>query len=330
MAVTDLPERLLQQAVHLALTEPSRTWECTNGDTIQVIAAGLPNVYAGPDFSDMAVLHHGTVVVGNGEFHVRESDWLNHNHTGNPDYEHLLLHIVMVRDTPLPGVARWTLQVPAADVSDALRRQRHSKVTTVADVEEIQHFALLRLMRQTATARQAIKRVGKAEALKFMVAGWTARLMARRHRPLDTALMRSLRTALVASPLGRLVAEIETTPAPHLVLMLQSAERYPIAAEGIGVRREVVVNVILPALCAAATQEQRVVLLQWYWSTPAIHAYAILRQRFANQSQHYVWQQQGMLEYLRMHGKRISTCGETLRSYGVDGILEFIRASGVA
>lgn len=52
-----------------------------------------------------------------------------------------------------------------------------------------------------------------------------------------------------------------------------------------------------------------------------------MNRRFAGQPQDYVWEQQGMLEYLRHHGRRVSTCGEAIRAYGVSGALEFLRAT---
>jgi hypothetical protein len=327
MGLHDLPERLLQRAVHTALADPQRLWTCTNGDVLQVVAAGMPNVHAGPDFQDMAVLHNGVVCVGDGEFHKRASDWHAHAHTGSERYEALMMHVVLENDVPQENMARWTLVVSAADVREALGALRSPDRQAQVEVDELQHFALLRLLRLTADAQVSVRRLGVREALRAQTTSWLNRLMQKRHRPVDRAAITILRTAIVGSALGVLVEQLDEIPTADLAGIMERAEKQRIANEGPVMRREVLVNVVLPLLCARARHDQRVVLLQWYWSAQAVHPYGELLRRFPRQPQDFVWHQQGMLEHLRLHGRRISTCGEAIRAYGVSGTLDFIRAS---
>jgi hypothetical protein len=60
-------------------------------------------------------------------------------------------------------------------------------------------------------------------------------------------------------------------------------------------------NVIFPCCCAVAPNASLVALLQWFWSAPSIHHYAALRRRFPGFDQTYMWQQQGLLEYVRWY-----------------------------
>ncbi len=325
MALLDVPERLLQRHVHALLTDPTRTWRCTNGEMIQIVAAGLTNVHAGPDFQDMAVLCNGVVYIGDGEFHRRASEWSEHNHTSNERYQNLLLHVVIENNTNICIGARWTLEIPAHELAEALRNRTWDSKPTTTDIEEVQHFALLRLLRQTADAQSTMRRLGVKESLRVLLSAWLSRLSAKRLRPMDDAIYHSLRSGIVDSAYGHLVQNFPNIPACEVYSMVLSAERVPIGREGPLLRREVFVNVILPMLCTLALPDQRIVLLQWYWSAPAVHEYGLLRRRFHNQSQKYVWQQQGLLEFMRTHGRRLSTCGEAIRAYGVSGTLEFIR-----
>ncbi len=326
MSLLTLPERLLQRAAHALMAQPQREWQCTNTDVIQIVAAGLANVHAGPDFQDVAVLHRGVVYIGDAEFHKRSSEWYQHHHSNDDRYEQVLLHVVLVDDEPVTA-ARWTLVLPHADLAQTMQSMRGDRPGTRVDVEELQHFALLRLLRLTADAQVTIRRLGVAESLRVLTASWLGRLSEKRHRPFPPKLADALRTMIAGSALGTLALELPSIPSASIPEAMNTAEQQRIAAEGLVIRRELLVNVLLPVLCARATHDQRVVLLQWYWSCRSLHPYGILARRFPAQQQDYIWQQQAMLEYLRLHGRRVSTCGEALRAYGVSGALEFIRAS---
>lgn len=328
MSLLDLPERLLQRAVHNVLANPSQSWQSTNGATLQIVAAGLVNSTAGPDFQDMAVLYDGVVFVGDGEFHKRTSDWFAHAHTGSERYKDLLLHIVLNNDVTDDSIARWTLVIPENIVGKALTEWRKKSRLNSIEIDELQHFALLRLLRLTADAQVLITRLGVCEAMKAMTDNWIVRLRVVKRRPVDNTVLDELRHAINESDLGRLVRELPSIPANQLHDLIQKCETARIAKEGAAIRREVLTNIIMPMLCARATQDQRIVLLHWYWGARSAHPYGSINKRFANQPQDFVWQQQGMLEYLRHHGRRISTCGEAIRAYGVSGTLEFLRASG--
>lgn len=327
MSIQDLPERLLQRAVHMALTDVACTWTCTNGEVVQVVAAGLPNVHAGPDFQDMAVLHNGIVYVGDGEFHRKTSDWFQHSHSGSYRYQDLLMHLVLEDDDPSATVARFTLVMPSNTVRQVLGRWTVSKPPASVELEELQHFALLRLLRLTADAQALVTKLGPHEALRTMAGAWFTRLSAKLHRPTSANHVVDIRNEIATSKLGLLCIHFQEVPAAEVLHALDHAVASKISNEGSGIRRELLVNVVLPMLCARASHDQRVVLLHWYWGAKAVHSYGVLHRKFINQPQNLVWEQQGMLEYMRHHGRRISTCGEAIRAYGVAGTLEFLRAA---
>lgn len=326
MNVLDLPEIRLQRAVQHLLSDPTQWWEAVDGTRLQVVAAGRHNVHEGPDLLDMAVLHDGTILIGHAEFHVRASEWSHHGHSGDPRYGSLLLHLVLENDAPPVEEARWTLVMPHDLVADAdrsrLRRQQRIDIA----VDELQHFALLRLLRQTADASATIRRLGKEAAITAMAREWAARMMAKRRRPHDELDLGIVAKHLPEAPLGRVVLHFSEADPEQLFPLLERAEKARIAGEGAGTRRELLTNVILPMLCAAAIPPQRVVLFQWYWSVRAVQTYGHLRRRFPEQAQDHVWQQQGMLEYIRHHGDRVATCADAIRSYGLDPTLQFLRA----
>jgi len=324
--ITDLPERLLQRAAHAALSTPTRTFEATNGDRLQVIAAGLINPHEGPDFLDVAVLHDGIVHIGDAEFHKRASDWKAHAHSEDPRYASLLLHIVH-EDDYKDVDARWTVVLSAKELRDAFRAARKERMANDIAVEELQHFALLRLLRLTAEAQLSIRRLGLEQTLKAMASSWLDRLERKRHRPFETAVADSLRNNISTSSFSALLHAFPVLGTSEVLAALENAERMKVGIEGQGLRRELLLNAVLPTLCAVADQQQRTTLLQWFWGAKSVHPYGMLTRRFPNQRQDYIWQQQGMLEYLRHHGRRASSCGEAIRAYGFAQTVEFLDAN---
>ncbi|MCX6141560.1 MAG: DUF2851 family protein [Candidatus Kapabacteria bacterium] len=301
MSLLDLPERLLQRAAQRLLSDGGRTWTCTNGDSIQILSTGLLNPHEGPDFTRMAVLNDGIVHVGNSEFHVHSSAWFHHGHENDERYDDVLLHIVLVHDRPTVDV-RWTLVLPLDDIERAIRTRNGPVEYDSSNVDEIQRSAMLRLYRATAFARSAVGRVGPVNALQVLTSHWFDRLSSKRRHPMPNELVQAIRMSIAGSPIGILALNIATVPPGEILMALEHAERARIISEGAALRREIVVNIILPLCCALADEAQRVVLLQWYWSVKAVHPYGLLYRRFPQQDQTYVWQQQGMLEWLRQYG----------------------------
>lgn len=315
-----LNERVYQRRVHAMLSDPSQSWTCTNGDAIQIVASGLINVHDGPDFRDMCVLHKGVIHVGNGEFHLRASDWAAHEHAIDTRYASLLLHIVFKDDAPPIDDARWTLCVPFPPLS------RPAEVApSESPLPELQHHALLRLLRNTAEAQQHMRRIGVRGATNAMTTAWLDRLSRKRHRPLRLEVLAGLRESVATSPLGLLAEDFSMCHADDVLGAINAAEHRSIAREGAALRRELFVNAILPVCCALARDDQRIHLLHWYWSARAVHPYGSLTRRFVDLAQYYVWQQQGMLEYLRHHGTRTTVCADIIYAYGLERTLRFLR-----
>lgn len=301
MSLLQLPETLLQRAAQKLLSDSGRIWTCTNGDQVQILAPGIVNPHEGPDFTHTAVLHNGCVRIGTAEFHVRSSAWHEHGHARDVRYDDVMMHVVLVDDRPADA-CKWTLILPHDEMGRALHALGERKEHDSSNVDEIQRSAVLRLNRATAFARSAIGRVGPVDALRVMTSQWFDRLSSKRRHPMPEDLVYGIRTAITTSPLGLLAVNIADCEPDQILGAFDMAERERIFTEGASLRREIVVNVILPVCCALANDAQRIALLQWYWSVRAVHPYGLLTRRFPHQDQAYVWQQQGMLEWLRRYG----------------------------
>lgn len=86
----------------------------TDGEALTVIAPGIHNHDAGPDFKQ-AVLRIGEMKwAGDVEIHVRSSDWYRHRHELDEKYLSVALHVVFVHDcevSRLPGERYPTLEL---------------------------------------------------------------------------------------------------------------------------------------------------------------------------------------------------------------------------
>ncbi|WP_276875833.1 DUF2851 family protein [Chryseobacterium joostei] len=71
------------------------------GNSVEIIQFGTWNKDAGPDFLNAKIKINGLVLVGNIELHVRTSDWIFHNHSQDPNYQNIILHVVFQHDTDI-------------------------------------------------------------------------------------------------------------------------------------------------------------------------------------------------------------------------------------
>lgn len=69
-----------------------------DGKEIHVLDPGIHNQDSGPDFFNSKIRINGVEWVGNVEIHVKASDWYRHNHSQDPAYENVVLHVVAVSD----------------------------------------------------------------------------------------------------------------------------------------------------------------------------------------------------------------------------------------
>lgn len=69
-----------------------------DGNPLEILDFGKWNFDSGPDFSFGKIKTNNIILSGNIEIHVNSSDWIFHQHTGNPEYENIILHVVYNHD----------------------------------------------------------------------------------------------------------------------------------------------------------------------------------------------------------------------------------------
>ena len=80
---------------------PTNELSTTEGEPLQILSTGIHNFDAGPDFLNGKVKIGDTVWAGNIEIHINASDWEKHNHSSDPAYDNVILHVVFNGDTDI-------------------------------------------------------------------------------------------------------------------------------------------------------------------------------------------------------------------------------------
>ncbi|MEM7791794.1 MAG: DUF2851 family protein [Verrucomicrobiota bacterium] len=70
----------------------------TSGRTLEVIDPGRWNLLAGPDFKDAQLRLDGAEISGDVEIHFNVNDWSVHGHQHNPEFDRVVLHVVVYND----------------------------------------------------------------------------------------------------------------------------------------------------------------------------------------------------------------------------------------
>src|SRR5687767_12537180 len=75
----------------------------TSGLPVRIIKTGTHNSDSGPDFLHAELEIGETRWAGNVEIHLKATDWDRHNHSTDPRYDNVILHVVFENDRALNG-----------------------------------------------------------------------------------------------------------------------------------------------------------------------------------------------------------------------------------
>ena len=92
-----MEEKFLHYIWQHKLYNPSK-FELPSKEKVEIINQGEYNTNSGPDFFNAKVKIGNTIWAGNIEIHVNSSDWFNHNHHLNDEYNNIILHVVFKND----------------------------------------------------------------------------------------------------------------------------------------------------------------------------------------------------------------------------------------
>jgi len=316
----------IQKKVHQYLSDPSKIYQTVSGKRLQVLSLGKINRLPGPDYRDIALLIDGNIIIGDAEFHKKSSEWIIHNHNNDKAYNNVILHIVFENDKLFD---RFETFIAPRD--EILSQELLSSSTIDFDsIEEVQHFALYRLLRKSAEAQRLLKVKSLDETLKETLRYFLERYTSRRRRPIySTDSLADLIEVLPGSYQYDFLESLQEGDSSYIPDKMFLLLKNKISTEGAHLRREIILNCILPIAICLANETARIGLLFWFWSTPALNSYGKLFDRFPRIPQNYLWQQQGMLELMKMHGNKAKIDTDVIDKFGFNEILSFYKIGRV-
>ena len=94
-------EKLLQYLWNFKIFN-SFDFKDVEGNSLEILDFGKWNFDSGPDFLLGKIKTKDLVLAGNIELHIKSSDWIFHQHSGNAEFENLILHAVFIHDVEIP------------------------------------------------------------------------------------------------------------------------------------------------------------------------------------------------------------------------------------
>ena len=310
-------ERDMQKLVHAYVQEGDGRFQTITGNTIQIISPGRINPYEGPDFIRMAIIIDGIVHIGNGEFHRKSSDWLQHHHHHDGRYSNVLLHIVMENNVPI-SFAKETIILDEKIYATVKKPQY---IDTLS--EDLQTYAMQRILRKTSDAVAIIAVHHFPEmVLRILIHAHIARRGKKRTRPY-THDQEDVGSKFCNNLLIQQLLMGKKFEGEMLFMFLN--ER--ILGCGKHLQQEIIVNCLLPVLLSNNNRTDVEDIMSWYWSVKSLSPYVSLRRIFPDNPQDFVWQQQGMLEFMHVEHHQGIVCFEASTMYKVNTLLSILQTT---
>ena len=324
------PEIELQKAVHNVLSDPSVVRHTTNEKRLQILSPGRLNVHSGPDFLETAILLDGNIIVGDCEFHKCSSDWISHGHSKDRNYDSVILHVVL-EDNAGSKLDFDTLIMNKIEIRSELEKGKQKKDLDIKSIHDLQDYSLVRILRKTSDIKRILEYSEYNDALRLVTSKFIERYNNRRRRPLySNEQLKVLIAKISESKISDFLIKIKEQEEIDVLNFIPELLREKIDDEGKNLRLEILLNCIIPFALCLANEETRISLFLWYWSTPALNQYGILKRRFESIPQNYIWQQQGLLEYMKEHGNKQNIVSEVVKTYGFAEVLSFYRVGRAA
>ncbi|MBO6185470.1 MAG: DUF2851 family protein [Chryseobacterium sp.] len=97
----------------------------TNGNPVEILDFGRWNTDSGPDFLMAKIKTKNIILAGNIELHVKSSDWIFHQHSKDPAYQNIILHVVFQNDADIKDFEDQN--IPTLELRDYIDRNVFQK-----------------------------------------------------------------------------------------------------------------------------------------------------------------------------------------------------------
>jgi len=145
----------------------------TDGREIRILSYGQLNNNAGPDFLEGKVEMDHTLWAGHIEMHLKSSDWDKHNHSPDPAYHNVILHVVYEHDQEITRPDGTTIPVLVLKdkISPELITQYQHLLSNQSWIPCEQHIETINDLKKSATKERmmAERLIEKSKGLQIQL-----------------------------------------------------------------------------------------------------------------------------------------------------------------
>ncbi len=285
----------IQESIQDLLSNPIRIWKSTDNKRFKVLSSGFINPFEGPDLKNVSIYCDGQIITGDAEIDLKSSNWFYHNHHSSPEFDNVILHIVLDKDIEIDNKFLTVVLEPSEFPSS---KSKQKKKVSVDDLIVIQEYSLFRLERYSKAFLKHWQDNNQnvSKSLISAVKSFVSRYYNKRRRK---NIYSQIDYFKIMDVIELYFKENDFTDDSNIDKKLNNFLELPYP--GIGLRYEILINAILPSLYFL--KDEKTIFLDWYYKILSKNKYGLLKRRFPHIPQKYVWQQQGMLELIRSSGE---------------------------
>jgi len=305
---SEVHERELQLAIHSSWLIASRRYRSVAGNDVLIAHPGRIQPYEGPDFQNMCLIIDGVLTIGNGEFHRKTSDWFAHNHHLDKRYKDLMIHFVFIHDIDDSGIPGHTIIINPDQFHFA---EKQTQKNSVNSLDDLQDYALNRVLRRSRELLKLHRSIhDPISLLEVYSMMFLQRRLSLRARISTGYTQKGTIHDFVHSECIRRLREGEKIPVN--IARVARQDRGNISNH---LFVELFVNCMAPYIVCFEIGDLHA-FKEWYWTQPRLSVYHSLYRRFPDIPQSYMWQQQGVLEWIREnHPGGRHSCSEIFHPY---------------
>lgn len=128
-----------------------------DGRRFRVVYPGRPNARPGPDFQGAILASEdGETITGDVEVHLSAPDWYSHQHHTDPNYNGVILHVVLRKKVAAPARQQSGVSAPVAameDVAPLLETAGQQALAGLSRLVSLDDTALLALLERAGDQR---------------------------------------------------------------------------------------------------------------------------------------------------------------------------------
>jgi len=127
----------------------------TDGAELELLDTGIHNETDGPDFKQAHIRLDGLDIYGSIEIHKEEDEWFNHGHHSQPDYDQVILHVVLrCSNQKRPARRSDGTVIPTLELGPRLPGELNQLIHAFAQPKQLPCQHLIRYISEDAIEKQ--------------------------------------------------------------------------------------------------------------------------------------------------------------------------------